>query len=266
MQDPLITLTSDFGTREYYVAAVKGVILRVCPAARIVDITHDVASHDVLEGAFTLSCAYSSFPQRTIHLIVVDPDVGSARRALIVCTDDYWFIAPDNGVLSLVYAQEKVNRVISIQVEHYFRRPVSPTFHGRDIFAPVVGWLARGIDVGNFGPEIRDYSRLALPPLKRINERSCEGVVLHIDRFGNLITNASLQEIKECFGRDRSLSRVVIEGQAITRFYRFYAEASGDELFAIFGSSGRYEIAASKKSAARLLNAKRGSRVEMEFS
>lgn len=260
----LITFTSDFGTREYYVGAVKGAILNLHPEATIVDISHEVASHDLLEGAFTLLCAYSYFPTKTIHLVVVDPGVGSKRRGVIVSTEHFYFVAPDNGVLSLIYNRENVSRVVSIESEHYFRRPVSPTFHGRDIFGPVAAWLAKGIDIGNFGPQVEDYVRLALPQPRKVAENRLQGVVLHIDKFGNIITNLAPEQIRSGLGREPRPSRFFLDGREIAHHYRFYAEAGPDEVFFLLGSSGYYEIATLKKPAARLLNARRGARVEVE--
>lgn len=262
--EPIITFTSDFGNREYYVGAVKGAILSVDPQACIVDITHEIASHDLLEAAFTLLCAYSTFPHRTIHLVVVDPGVGSQRRGIIVVTDNYCFVGPDNGAFSLIYNREHVSRVISIEAEHYYRRPVSATFHGRDIFGPVVGWMARGIEVGNFGPEVVDYVRLSLPPSRKVGDHQIEGWVLHVDKFGNIITSLSPEEVRMCLGAERRPSRFLIDSQEISRHCRYYSEAGPEELFSLVGSSGYYEIAAQKKSAARLLNVKRGAKIQLE--
>lgn len=263
---PIITFTSDFGNREYYVGAVKGSILSICPEAQVIDITHEVGSHDLLEGAFTLLCSYSYFPTKTIHLVVVDPGVGSNRRGIIASTETHYFVAPDNGVLSLVYNREPAVRVISIEAEHYFRRPVSPTFHGRDIFGAIAAWIARGIDIDHFGPEIKDYVRLGLPRLQKIADNRLEGIVLHIDKFGNIITSISPEEIRKICGEDRSPGRFLIDGQEISRHYRYYAEAAADEVFSLLGSSGYYEIAAQKRPAARLLNVKRGAKVQLEVA
>ena len=264
--DPIITFTSDFGNREYYVGAVKGTILNICPSARIVDVSHEVSSHDLLEGAFTLVCTYAHYPAKTIHLVVIDPGVGSKRRGIIVSTDHYYFVAPDNGVLSLLDCQENINRVISIETERYFRRPISPTFHARDIFGPVAAWIARGIDIANFGPDVKDYCRLKLPPVQKLSENRLGGVVLHIDKFGNVITNISPREVSALLGPERTLVRFLANGQEITAHCRFYAEAPGGKIFSLTGSSGYYEIAAFKQSAAKLLNLKCGGEVQLELA
>lgn len=262
--DPLITFISDFGTREYYVGAVKGAILSVCPTARIIDVSHEVASHDLVEGAFTLACACSAYPPRTIHLVVVDPGVGSSRRGLIVLTESHIFVGPDNGVFSLVCDRETVSRTVSIEAEHYFRRPVSPTFHARDIFGPVAAWIARGIDLSKFGPDIKDYVRLAFPPVQKVAERRLEGIVLHIDKFGNVITSLSPGDLLELFGKDLPVGRFLINEREVTQHCRFYSEGAEQELFSLVGSSGYFEIASYRKPAARLLEARRGMKVHLE--
>ena len=261
---PCITFLSDFGAREACVASVKGVILGICPEAAIVDVTHEVRSHDLLEAAFTLSCAYRWFPPRTIHLAVVDPGVGSARRAIVAAGEQHVFVAPDNGILSLVYESGEINRVHSIEAEHYFRHPVSPTFHGRDIFGPVAAQLARGLEVETFGPRIEDYTRLNLPPAKKTGDRSVEGIVLHIDKFGNVITSLTPADLERAFGADTPPRRVTLNGKRVDRICTHYAEAAEAELFALLGSSGRFELAALKRPAAKALEARRGQKVVVE--
>ena len=263
--DPIITFTSDFGRREHYVGAVHGAILSICPRARIVDISHELAPHEILEGAFTLLGAYSCYPAKTVHLAVVDPGVGSKRRGIIVCTDRYRLVGPDNGIFSLIYQREKVGKVVSIEREAYFRKPVSPTFHGRDIFGPVAAWLACGTEVGEFGPEVQDYQRIELSSPRKIGKTRLEGAILWIDRFGNAITNISPEDIRSLLPGGTRPRSFFVGGQEITTHYRYYAEAEGDELFALLGSSGYYEIAARGKSAARLLNLVGGAKVEVEM-
>ncbi|HSR54462.1 MAG TPA: SAM-dependent chlorinase/fluorinase [Acidobacteriota bacterium] len=262
-RQPIVTFLSDFGTREYYVGAVKGAVLSACPEANVVDISHGVASHDLLEAAFTLNGAYQTFPSRTIHLVVVDPGVGSSRRALIVSTEKYYFVGPDNGVLSLIYQREEINRVISIEAGHYFREPVSPTFHGRDVFGPVAGSLAHGIQIDKFGPEVDDYKRLSLPSPRKSADSQVEGIVLHIDKFGNVITNLSPEGVSKLVGREARPAAFQLGESTISRHCRYYSEAQPREIISLVGSSGYYELAALKQPAARLLNAKRGAKVAL---
>ncbi len=263
--DPIITFTSDFGRREYYVGAVHGAILSICPRARIVDISHEFAPHGILEGAFTLLGAYACYPAGTVHLAVVDPGVGSTRRGIIVCTDRYRLVGPDNGIFSLIYQREKVEKVISIESESCFRKPVSPTFHGRDIFGPAAARLACGTDVSEFGPEVQDYQRIELPLPHKVGRTKLEGAILQIDRFGNAITNISPEDVRsQLSAKTRPLS-FFAGGQEITAHYRYYAEAERDEVFSLLGSSGYYEIAAQGTSAARLLKLAEGAKVEVEI-
>ncbi|RPJ87109.1 MAG: hypothetical protein EHM18_02795 [Acidobacteria bacterium] len=263
--NPIITFTSDFGSREHYVGAVKGVLLGACPNATIVDISHDVGSHDLLEAAFVVAAAYPFYPTRTVHLVVVDPTVGSNRRGIIACTESAYFVAPDNGVLSLVYANEPAVRVIVIEADHYFRKPVSATFHARDVFAPVAGRLAGGTEFENFGSPITDYVKFAPPPVHKLADNKVEGIVLHIDKFGNAITNITPEEVRRLMGREARPALVRINGKEIKAYRRYYAESNADEPFSLLGSTGYYEIAASKTPAARLLEIRRGNKVEVEF-
>ena len=181
MPRSVVTLTTDFGLSDHYVGVMKGVILNVNPEADLVDICHDIRPYDVLEGAFAIAQSYRYFPQRTIHLVVVDPGVGSARRPLLVAADNHYFIAPDNGVLSLVFSRAEDLLVRHITASHYFLDPISHTFHGRDIFAPVAGWLSRHVEVEKFGDPVTDFVRFTPPQAKRINERLLKGVVLRVD-------------------------------------------------------------------------------------
>ncbi|MBV9607971.1 MAG: SAM-dependent chlorinase/fluorinase, partial [Acidobacteria bacterium] len=160
----LITFTTDFGASDHYVGTMKGVIYNINPGARVVDICNSVQSYDILDGALTLAQAYHYFPAETVHVVVVDPGVGTARRPILADTGRYLFIAPDNGVLSLVYEREEHVTVRHINAEHYFLQPVSRTFHGRDVFAAVAGWLSRGdIELSKFGESVTDYARFAAP-------------------------------------------------------------------------------------------------------
>ncbi len=256
-----LTFLSDFGTRESYVAAVKGVILSACPGLNIVDITHEVRSHDLLEAAFTLSCAYSYFPSTTVHLVVVDPGVGSNRRGIVATSLHHVFVAPDNGVLSLVFEQAGVNHVYSIEAEHYYNQPVSSTFHGRDVFGPVAAQLARGVEADRFGPEIVDYVRLNLPSPTRTADREAEGLVLHIDRFGNVITSFKPADLERLFGSEARPQGFSLNGKRSGKHCQYYAEASEGELISVVGGTGYFELAALKRPAAALLDAKRGQKV-----
>jgi len=259
---PIITLLTDYGTKDHFVAAMKAVILSITPQVQIVDISHDIPPQDILEAGFVLRSCFSFFPSRTIHIVVVDPTVGSERKPIIVATDDHYFIAPDNGVLSLVYDVEPVSSVVEITAEHLMLPEISTTFHGRDIFAPAAAWLARGTDILNFGDAITEYVHLTLPKPKLVGESLLKGSVLHVDRFGNLITNISRQDFEAA--REKvpgSTLKVVIGKQEIAGLKNYYSEGAKGEIVALFGSTNLLEIAQNQGSASRALGLTRGAEV-----
>jgi len=240
---------------------MKGVILEIAPEAEIVDITHAVQAFDVLDGAIAISQAYSYFPHGTVHVVVVDPGVGSERRPILAVSDGYYFVAPDNGVLSLVYAREERVHVRHITSEHYFRSPVSQTFHARDVFAPVAAYLAKQVDSHKFGEEIEDYVKFAAPKPKAAGENRMRGVVLKVDRFGNLITNITPADIPALFSSKTPAFKIVVGNKEITQIRSAYAEGTPGEVFGILGSMGYLEIAANRGAAAQITGAGKGSEV-----
>ena len=248
----IVTFTTDFGLSDPFAGILHGVVLSIHPDTTVVDISHAVASYEVFEGAWTIAQGYRFFPPRTVHVIVVDPGVGSERRPIIAETDDYIFVAPDNGVLSLVAARESKFTVRHITADRYFLQPVSQTFHGRDIFAPVAGWLSKGVAPSEFGPEIEDYVRLTLPKVERIGDNSLRGVVLKVDKFGNLITNIGELDARRCSAVVPPVS-ILIAGQTITHVLPVLCRRGRPGIFAIVGSSAILEIAARQASAAEKL-------------
>jgi S-adenosyl-L-methionine hydrolase (adenosine-forming) len=257
----LITLLTDFGTADYFVGAMKGVILSVNPKAVVVDLTHEIPPQDVRAGAFTLAAACASFPAGTVHVAVVDPGVGSARRGILASAGGHFFVGPDNGLFGFVYEREPEARVFHLTNKRYFNPRVSATFHGRDVFAPVAAALSTGVAPEEFGEEITDFVRM--PDLKptRAPGGTIEAAVIHIDRFGNCVTNLTPAELDEETLARRP--RLVINGREITSLRRFFAEGGDDpsELFAIWGSAGYLEIAANRASAASLLGAEPGQKI-----
>ena len=260
-ENRIVTFTTDFGLSDPFVGIMHGVVLSIHPETTIVDLSHAVASYDLLDGAWTVSQGYRFFPPRTVHVVVVDPGVGSTRRPIIVETDRYIFVAPDNGVLSLVEEREPKFSVRHITAERYFLQPVSQTFHGRDVFAPVAGWLSKGVAPAEFGDPIDDYVRLPLPQVERIGQNSLRGAVLKVDKFGNLITNIGELHAPALFASELPPVSILIAGQTITRICRSYSDGGDDEIFAIIGSSGYLEIAAKRASAAEQLAATVGTPV-----
>ncbi len=271
MSRRIVTLTTDFGLRDPFVGIMKGVMLGLNPELELVDLSHQVNSHDILDGAFTLLESYRFFPPDTIHLVVVDPGVGSARRPILARTLKHTFVAPDNGVLSLVVEHEEAVEVRHVTADQYFLKPVSNTFHGRDVFAPVAGWLSRGIEPDKFGEVITDYVRTVpgKPPRpQRITANGANevrGAVLKIDKFGNVITNLASEDVPELFRESPPPFRIVVNRREITRLTSAYAGAAPAETVAILGSAGFIELATNLGSAAEGLGAGPGTDVTVVF-
>lgn len=260
-QRPIITLTTDFGLNDHFVGTLKGVILEIVRDVEIVDICHAVQAFDVLDGALMIAQAYARFPSGTVHLVVVDPGVGTARRPILVTSERHHFVAPDNGVLSLIYSREERLSVRHIAAEHYYLQPVSNTFHARDIFAPVAAYLAKGVDPEKFGEEITDFVRFNAPKPKPTDGKTLRGVVLKIDRFGNLVTNITAQDAPMLFEADPAPFRLVVGKREVTEIHKNYAEGAPGEVFGILGSMGYLEIVSNRASAAQLASATKGSEV-----
>ncbi len=258
---PVITLLTDFGTADYFVAALKGVILSLNPSVAIADITHDIPPQDVEAAAFTLLASYPTFPAKTIHVAVVDPGVGSARRPIIVSAGSQVFVGPDNGIFSYIYENEPSHQTLHVTAEKYFRHPVSETFHGRDVFAPVAAALSNGLRPEVLGPQINDAVRLELPlePVA-LKNGNVKGRIIHVDRFGNCITNIPRRTLS---AKDESRARLLVKGKTVKSFRTFFSddEVTGEKVFGIWGSAGFLEIAAQNRSAAEMLNVKRGDAV-----
>lgn len=260
---PLITLTTDFGLNDHFVGTIKGVILDIAPEAEIIDICHAVQAFDVLDGALTIAQAYSYFPNATVHMVVVDPGVGTARRPIVLSTGRHYCVAPDNGVLSLVYAREERLQVRHIDAAHYYRQPVSNTFHARDIFAPVAAYLAKGVEVAKFGEEITDFVRFNAPKPKATDGHTLRGVVLKVDRFGNMITNFTPQDVPALFQANPPAFKILVGKCEISEIHANYAEGAPNEVFGILGSMGYLEIAANRAAAAQIIGTGKGSEVNI---
>jgi len=262
----VISLTTDFGVRDPFVGVMKGVILNINPSVTIVDISHEIANHDLLEAAFVLYSSYKYFPPGTIHMVVVDPEVGTSRRPLLVVSERYRFIAPDNGVLSYIYREESLKEVISITSERYFLSQISYTFHGRDIFAPVAAWLSTGVDPLKFGEPVTNYVRLPLPELVQPDDSTLKGAIIHIDRFGNLITNIDRTTFDRILKKGSSRKFVLrVGGEEVVKLAETYAQGKRGEFFALFNSFGLLEITGYMQSAARHLKLQRGDEVLIKF-
>ena len=259
----VITLLTDFGTADYFVGAMKGVILTINRSASIVDITHEIPPQDIESGAFTLLTCYRDFPAGTIHVAVVDPGVGSSRRAIVVRAGSQYFVGPDNGLFSYVYDREGSFEVFHVTASDYFRPSPSATFHGRDVFAPVAAALSKGIDPQALGPRITDAVRLPSLSPTADNGGNLHGRIIHIDHFGNCITNFTRPDLP-----DSQSVKLLVNSTSIETFRQFFTDEHGsaDEIFAIWGSAGFLEIAVNRASAAALLRVKRGDAVVLALA
>ena len=249
MKRPVITFTTDFGTCDHFAGVMKGVVLGICPGADLVDISHEVKPFEIAQGAFLVAQAYPYFPAGTVHVAIVDPGVGSARRPLLIEAAGQYFIGPDNGVLAMVYTgvPHKARHITS---EKYFLEPVSRTFHGRDVFSPVAAHLAKAGRPARFGPVVADHYKPAFDKPQRTARRVWSGVVLHADRFGNLITTLHTRDFPD-FGLKPF--ELAIGTRKLDRLVSNYAEMPPGEAFVIAGSSGFLEVAVNQGSAAARL-------------
>jgi S-adenosylmethionine hydrolase len=255
----LITLTTDFGTVDWFVGTMKGVLLGINPSARIVDLTHGVAAGDIRAGAFALTAGCRFFPKGTVHIAVVDPGVGSVREAIAVETERYFFVGPDNGVLSWALRNERIRTVRTLKNEKYFLPQISKTFHGRDIFAPVAAHLSRGMAIEKLGPSKKEFVRLDWPE-PRAKGRSIEGEIVYIDGFGNAITNLGA-EVLNVFGGRRL--EVLVKGKRLCAIESCYAAVRARKAVGVIGSSGFLEIAVNGGSAAKNFGLIPGTRVSV---
>lgn len=259
MARPIVALLSDFGTRDHYAGSMKAVLLSVCPDVTIVDIGHEIPPHDVMAGALELAACYRYFPTGTIFLVVVDPGVGSVRRGIAAETGEHRFVAPDNGVLTAVFAETPPKRVVELTERKYARPTVSRTFEGRDRFAPAAGWLAKGVVLTTLGRTVIDYHMLPIPA-PEVEREQVRGQVLRVDRFGNLITNIDRRTFDRVAHEGVGLA-VQVDGRDVDRVVNTYAEAAAGELCALFGSTDHLEIAVNAGSAAERLGLGRGALV-----
>jgi S-adenosylmethionine hydrolase len=256
---PVIALLSDFGTRDHYAGTMKGVMIGICPDVTFVDITHDITPHDVMEGALQLAASCRYFPPGTIFLSVVDPGVGSSRRGIAVEAGDYRFVAPDNGVLTGALRDVPPKRIVELTERRYARPTVSRTFEGRDRFAPAAAWMAKGIQLSALGRAVTSYHQIEIPQ-PQVGDQLA-GVVLLIDRFGNLVTNIDRRTF-ESFTRAQPVA-LKVNDHAIARVVATYSDIPAGEVCALFGSTEHLEFAVNGGSAADTLRVAKGAKVEI---
>lgn len=261
---PVITLTTDFGTRDGYVGVMKGVITKINPSVKIIDISNNIESQNIFQAAYVLCTSYAYFPKGTIHIVVVDPGVGSSRKILCLKTKDYLFLAPDNGALSFIIAREESPSIREITNKELFLPEVSNTFHGRDIFAPTAAHLSKGFNYKGLGKRVSKVKEIDLPKPIRSTGGVLKGEIIYVDGFGNLITNINKEIIKRL--REKSGNLVIGVGRKkINKISNSYTEVGENEVLAIFGSSGYLEISVNKGSARDVLNLKKGDKLVLGY-
>ncbi len=260
----IITLTTDFGTADGYVGAMKGVILAIAPQCTIVDISHTIPPQDIRAGGFVLYTAHRYFPPGTVHVAVVDPGVGTERRPLLVETARSYFIGPDNGIFSFILSAHKPKRIIALSEKKYVLPECSATFHGRDIFSPAAAHLAAGVHPDSFGQTVSECVRFPVPAPHRLSPHKAQGEIIHIDRFGNVITNLSLSFITNIFGYTPFCAD--LKNRTSCPLHSSYGHAPDNELFCLFGSSGFLELSVKNGSARDLTGAERGDAVTVSLS
>jgi S-adenosylmethionine hydrolase len=262
---PLITLLTDFGTRDGYVGMIKGVIRRINPKIEIIDLCHEIPPQDIFEAAYILHTSYRYFPQRTIHLSVVDPGVGTGRKIVCLKTKDYFFLAPDNGLLTFILENEKIEKMVEVTSKRYSLKTVSNTFHGRDIFAPLAAHLSLGLDLGKLGRKVKSFEKIEVAKPVLSSKGTLKGRIIHIDPFGNLVTNIS-RDIFEYFSGKfpRVKIRIRIGREEISRISKSYAESKPGELLALFGSANFLEVSLNRGSAQKFLGSVKGEEIKVE--
>jgi S-adenosylmethionine hydrolase len=264
---PSIVLLTDFGFRDSYVGVMKGVIRRICRGVDIIDLSHNIMPQDVAEAAFVLSASYRYFADDTIFVCVVDPGVGTERNVLYMRAGDQMFLAPDNGLLSVIAEEREPRDVRKVTAGAYFLKEESTTFHGRDIFAPVAAHLADGLEPEKLGSVFRGIHSLQLPRPVRCADGSLRGEIIYIDQFGNLITNIRRGTLERTFSTPSENVQVQVKRRVVQGILKTYAEQEAGELLALVGSSGYLEVAVNRGSAAMTLGCEKGDTVtvtEME--
>ena len=261
MDNPIITLTTDFGYKDPFVGIIKGIILKMNPAVKVFDITHGISPQNIFEASLVLEISYNAFPHDTIHVAIVDPGVGSARRPILAVTENHYFLGPDNGIFSRIFALAERLTVLHITAAHYFLKQDGSTFQGKDIFAPIAGSLSKGVDISNFGDPITDFKKISIPIPQLTGTNILEGEAVYIDRFGNVMTNIPTKKISELTGSNsENKIKVLVKGKEVP-FKTYYAQASDTGLYALINSFGYIELFVRNGNAARSFGIKVGEKV-----
>lgn len=262
---PIITLTTDYGLKDSFVGMMKGVILGINAHSNILDITHNIGRHNIYDASQVIGMCYKYFPPSTIHVVVVDPGVGGERRPILVITENYYFIGPDNGVFSYIFEKEFNNffQVLHVTSSHYFHKGDGATFHGRDIFAPVAAWLSKGLDSHKFGEQISDYIKIPLPELAISDDNVIHGKVVSVDHFGNAITNITEKELTKIFSASSGHRLKIMFQKKEIPLFSYYAEAEGHSLSATINGFGHLELFVNQNNAAGMFSIGIGDPVDV---
>lgn len=258
---PIVTLLSDFGGKDGFVGILKGVVLGICPDAKLVDLSHEIPPQDVTEAALVLAAAVDHFPRGTVHLAIVDPGVGTARQPLLIETEAFTLVGPDNGLLSLAAGRSKPRRIVRLDRPEWFGKSRSTTFHGRDVFAPVAAHRARGVPADELGSPVEEFAPLGLAEVRRV-ESGIEGQIIYVDRFGNLICNVRRGDVDDFRGQSLSIS---IGGVQLFEVSPSYASVREGRPVAVWNSWGHLEVAVRNGSAVRQLRVRNGDRVQVKL-
>ncbi len=266
LEKPLITLTTDFGLKDPFVGIMKGAILSINPKIKIVDLSHNITPYNIREASQVIFISHKYFPLKTIHVVVVDPGVGGIRNPLLIVTEDHYFIGPDNGVFTSIIEKNKYStlfKVIKMSSSHFYRENISPTFHGRDIFAPAAAWLSKGVDISKFGEETRDYTTFVVPEIEPQGANAFDGTVIHIDSFGNAITNITRTELDKLRGEASEESLKIVFKDKRLSLSSYYSETNGSGLSALINSFESLELFTFKRNVSELFDIKIGDKVSV---
>ncbi|MBI4681514.1 MAG: SAM-dependent chlorinase/fluorinase [Nitrospirae bacterium] len=260
---PIITLTTDFGLKDPFAGLMKGVMLGINPNAKVIDITHNIQRHNIFEASRVIAMSYKYFPTTTIHVVVVDPGVGSMRRPLLIVTEDHYFIGPDNGIFTPILEDLKSTflKVYNVTASHYFLPIIGSTFHGRDIFAPVAAWLSKGVDSHKMGEQIDDYMTIPSPKPMHTNNNTITGEIISIDIFGNGASNIAKDDLAKLASIESKENFRVLYNNEHLHIANFYAENKNNSLAAIINSFGYIELFVFQGSASEKYNIKIGDKV-----
>lgn len=263
LERPIITLTTDFGLKDPFAGLMKGVMQGINPNANIVDITHGIKRHNVFEASQVISMSYKYFPPATIHVVIVDPGVGSMRRPLLVVTEDHYFLGPDNGIFTPIFEEQKSTffRVLHVTASHYYLSMSGSTFHGRDIFAPIAAWLSKGVESRKMGEEIHDYMKIPIPGTVITDNKTITGEIVSIDNFGNAISNIKKDDLAKLATVESNMNFSINYNSETLPLVNYYAENENDKLTAIINSFGHVELFAFRQSASEKYNIKIGDSI-----